>query len=104
VEWRRNILCAVLEGEIDGETLDAQLFALETENCVKRLMVEDADGEIDPLYTFPHSSFQEVLYNLLLFSQRRALHATIARYYESMNKPVYSSLLHHWILSLEEGV
>ncbi|MCP5098783.1 MAG: AAA family ATPase [Chloroflexi bacterium] len=51
-------------------------------------------------YIFKHITFQEVAYNLLLFSQRRQLHSGIAERIETENAQDLSSfyplLAHHW--------
>jgi predicted ATPase len=46
----------------------------------------------------------KVIYNLLLFAQRRTLHKAIAQHLEQQNSPAYSQLAHHWLHSLEQGV
>ena len=56
--------------------------------------------EPDPVYTFKQVIIQEVAYNLMLFSQRRALHQAIASWYEESQaddlSPYYPILAHHW--------
>jgi class 3 adenylate cyclase/tetratricopeptide (TPR) repeat protein len=51
-------------------------------------------------YIFKHITFQEVAYNLLLFSQRRQLHSGIAEWLETVNaqdlSPYFPLLAHHW--------
>jgi adenylate cyclase len=60
-------------------------------------------------YMFKHSTTQEVTYDTLLFAQRRALHRTVARWYEqtfgdvwnasgleSPLAPFYPLLVYHW--------
>lgn len=48
--------------------------------------------------------FLKAVYNLLLFSQRRKLHRSVAKYYEKNNIHVFTLLAHHWLQSLEKGV
>jgi class 3 adenylate cyclase/tetratricopeptide (TPR) repeat protein len=54
----------------------------------------------DLTYLFKHMITQEVTYNLLLFAQRRELHQTVARWYETVYgedlSPFYPLLVHHW--------
>lgn len=52
----------------------------------------------EPLsYTFRHILMQEVTYQLMLFSQRRALHREIATWYEqSSRQDAYGLLAYHW--------
>lgn len=54
-------------------------------------------------YKFKHTIIQEVAYGLLLFAQRRKLHADVAQWYErnhSEELERYSAVLaHHWTLA-----
>ena len=61
----------------------------------------------DLTYVFKHSIVQEVVYNLMLFTQRRQLHRTVAEWYESHYEadelePYYALLAYHWSKA-EEG-
>lgn len=51
-------------------------------------------------YIFKHIIIHEVVYNLLLFSQRRELHRAVAEWYEQTYAddlhPYYPLLAHHW--------
>lgn len=51
-------------------------------------------------YSFKHTITQEVVYNLMLFSQRRQLHRAVADWYEKTYatdlEPYYASLAYHW--------
>jgi len=51
-------------------------------------------------YSFKNTITQEVVYNLMLFSQRRQLHRAVARWYEKTYArdlaPHYASLAYHW--------
>ena len=51
-------------------------------------------------YSFKHTITQEVVYNLMLFSQRRQLHRAVAAWYEKTYAtdltPYYASLAYHW--------
>ena len=60
-----------------------------------------------PAYTFTQLIFQEVSYNLMLFSQRRQLHRAMAEWLEGANAGelgrVYPSLATHWSRAVEGG-
>lgn len=61
----------------------------------------------DLTYVFKHSIVQEVVYNLMLFTQRRQLHRTVAEWFESHYEadelePYYALLAYHWSKA-EEG-
>ena len=71
-------------------------------NDMVRLDLMLTDGvEPDLDYLFKHVITQEVAYNLLLFSQRRELHAAVARWHERRFtddlSPFYAVLAHHWL-------
>lgn len=61
-------------------------------------IVETLEPEL--LYIFKHIITQEVVYNMMLFSQREQLHRAVAEWYEREYKddpsPYYSLLAHHW--------
>ncbi len=52
-------------------------------------------------YIFKHVITQEVVYNLMTFTQRKQLHRAIAEWYEKNYQddlsPYYSRLAHHWL-------
>lgn len=53
----------------------------------------------DPSYSFKHAITQDVVYNLMLFSQRRQLHRAVAEWYERAytDEPwLYPLLAYHW--------
>lgn len=54
----------------------------------------------DLTYIFKHIITQEVAYNLMLFTQRKQLHRSVAEWYERNNKddldPYYPLLAHHY--------
>jgi class 3 adenylate cyclase/tetratricopeptide (TPR) repeat protein len=54
----------------------------------------------DPTHIFKHVITQEVVYNTLLFSQRRSLHRSVAQWYERAHAadltPHFPLLAHHW--------
>ncbi len=57
-------------------------------------------------YMFKHAITQEVVYNFLLFAQRRELHRLIAEWYEHNVAdlgPLFPLLAHHWSRVVEAG-
>ncbi len=63
------------------------------------------ERRVEPSHAFKHALIQEVAYNLMLFSQRRALHESVAIFYERLvesGEPVeglanaYPLLAYHW--------
>src|SRR5262249_20357078 len=70
-----------------GRLQENQLIAMETPGP-------------DLAYLFRHIITVEVAYNMLLFSQRRELHRSIAEWYEQNHSqnlaPHYSLLAYHW--------
>ncbi len=62
-------------------------------------------GQTELHYTFSNSIFQEVSYDLLLFSQKSELHCCIAEWYEEHYRndliPYYRTLSYHLVLSIE---
>jgi class 3 adenylate cyclase/tetratricopeptide (TPR) repeat protein len=56
--------------------------------------------EMEPSYSFRHAITQEVVYNLMLFAQRRQLHRAVAEWYERAYADdltwLYQLLAHHW--------
>ncbi|WP_187434079.1 BREX system ATP-binding domain-containing protein [Paenibacillus methanolicus] len=77
-----------------GEKLLALLETLTEANLTLR---EPSDTELT--YLFKHVITQEVSYNLLLHSQRKQLHGTLASWYESQYSdlsPYFGLLAYHW--------
>ena len=81
--------------ESDREMLISNLQSLEHLALIHRI-----NPEPDLEYAFKHNIIQEVAYNLMLFTQRRELHGTIAQWYEDNYctdlAQVYPLLAHHW--------
>ncbi len=81
--------------EVDRKNLSAYLESLDRLNIT---IVESLEPEL--LYIFKHVITQEVVYNLMLFSQRKQLHQAVAAWYELEYKDdlsaSYSILAHHW--------
>lgn len=77
------------------EQLPAQLMALERLDIILR---ETPPPDLS--YIFKHNITQEVIYNLMTFSQRQQLHRNAAQWYESRHAadlaPYYPLLAHHW--------
>ncbi|MBI5825490.1 MAG: AAA family ATPase [Chloroflexi bacterium] len=91
-----NMLANVHPAKVDKSTLTEYLQNL-TQLGITDL--ESPDPELS--YFFKHVIFQEVVYNLLTFSQRKQLHCAIADWYEKNYAtdltPHYSRLAHHWL-------
>eukprot|EP01133_Synstelium_polycarpum_P006580 gene6580-7636_t len=76
--------------------LAADLDALEAAHFIK---AKAGQPEGESLYSFQHTRTQEVIYELMLFSQRRELHSKIAKILELTCTPqnsLYISLVHHY--------
>jgi predicted ATPase len=56
--------------------------------------------EPEPVFAFKHAITRQVVYNLMLFSQRQQLHHAIATHYEAVHAgdlaPYFSLLAYHW--------
>lgn len=59
-----------------------------------------ASPEPELAYLFKHIITQEVVYDLMLYAQRKQLHQAVAEWYESRHAddlaPYYPLLVHHW--------
>jgi predicted ATPase len=98
VEFSKNLLGAILPFQLAKEQLNRQLLVLQDLSFVKEMESEKG------FMCFSLNTMQEALYNLMLFSQRRALHKSIALYYQQSEKPSLGVLAHHWLNTLDEGV
>ncbi|MBE0681997.1 MAG: AAA family ATPase [Anaerolineales bacterium] len=91
-----NILANVHPARVAKSTLAEYLQTLTRQGITD---LESPDPEI--AYFFKHVIIQEVVYNLLTFSQRKQLHCAIANWYETNHAgdltPHYSRLAHHWL-------
>lgn len=89
-------LQAVYPLEQDRPLLGDYLQALER----LHLVAQEAP-EPSLTYSFKHIILQEVVYNLLLFAQRRGLHRAVAEWYEAQHADdlphFYALLAHHWL-------
>ncbi|HZD11502.1 MAG TPA: AAA family ATPase, partial [Candidatus Binatia bacterium] len=78
-----------------SDFLPAQLSSLERLDIILR---ESPPPDLS--YVFKHNITQEVIYNLMTFSQRQQLHRNAAQWYESRHaddlSPYYALLAHHW--------
>src|SRR5690554_3381600 len=99
--FQRRVLVAILPVELTSGYFDGQIYNLISHGFIKEV---ESKRKEDRRYSFTHSSLQEALYNLLLFSHRRRLHRAIAEYYESNSIPVFTLLAHHYLHSLEARV
>jgi tetratricopeptide (TPR) repeat protein len=90
-----RLLKEIYPVESDRPALSGHMDALTTLN----LTVVESD-EPDLEYIFKHAVTQEVAYNLMLFSQRRQLHQTVATWIEENFKQDisqnYTLLAYHW--------
>ncbi len=91
-----NMLANVHPAKVDTSTLTEYLQNLTQQGITD---LESFDPELT--YLFKHVIFQEVVYNLLTFNQRKQLHCAIAEWYERNYandlRPHYSRLAHHWL-------
>ena len=95
-----RVLEAIHPIESDRQSLPDYLEGL------TRLSLTLIDSEAPDLaYIFKHAVTQEVAYNLMLYSQRRQLHQSIAQWIEQNNEgnlePYYPLLAHHWSQAAE---
>lgn len=91
VELLRQILSTILNVSYsDDSAFMNDLTSLE-------LMDFIAIKSEDPLaYQFQQIMTQEVIYDLMLFAQRRTIHESIARYYEEAQLTTFPILAHHY--------
>lgn len=91
-----NMLVNIHPAKVERSTLLEYLQHLTQQGITD---MESFDPELS--YLFRHVIFQEVVYTLLTFSQRKQLHCTIADWYEKSYVhdlvPHYSRLAHHWL-------
>ncbi len=95
-------LCDVFPVEAERELLADNIGELER----KDIAAPDPSSA-EPAHTFKHILFQDVAYNLMLFSQRRQLHRAMAnwleRTYQKEISSVYPLLAHHWSRAIDEA-
>lgn len=81
--------------EEDRSQLLSHLEAAEQLNLISREVTP-----LEPTYVFSHSIIQQIVYDLLLFSQKRCLHHTVAQWYEQYQPDkidqYHPILAHHW--------
>lgn len=90
-----RILRDIYPIESDRPALANHLRRFEQLDIVLRKAIEPETS-----YEFKHVITQEVVYNTLLFAQRRELHRAVAQWYEHTYfgdlSPFYTLLAHHW--------
>jgi class 3 adenylate cyclase/tetratricopeptide (TPR) repeat protein len=93
--FTRTAVHAIYPTSIGLNTLSEDLSTLAQLNITPVEALEP-----DPTYSFKHAITQDVVYNMMLFSQRRRLHRAVAEWYEQSNpeKPnwLWPLLAHHW--------
>ncbi|MBL8102360.1 MAG: AAA family ATPase, partial [Anaerolineales bacterium] len=91
-----NMLANIHPAKVEKNTLEGYLQNLTTQGITD---LESPDPELT--YLFKHVIFQEVIYSLMTFSQRKQLHCAIAEWYEKNYAddltPYYSRLAYHWL-------
>jgi predicted ATPase len=77
----------------DREGLLEMLVTMERSNLVRPI-----SGVVESEWAFRHALTRDATYELLLYAQRRELHATVAAWYENLPEraPFYGVLAHHW--------
>jgi class 3 adenylate cyclase/tetratricopeptide (TPR) repeat protein len=74
--------------------------------ALQRLSLIHRNGlSVEPVYRFEHAITQEVIYNLMAFSQRRQLHSAIVAWYERTNPEhpdTYAPLLAQHLLRADD--
>ena len=80
--------------EAVARTLSADLSAIEQANLT---VLETPEPDLS--YLFKHVITQEAAYNLMLLSQRRGLHRSVAEWYERSGGGDVALLAHHWRLA-----
>ncbi|MEO8355296.1 MAG: AAA family ATPase [Chloroflexota bacterium] len=95
-----RLLHAVHPIEADKALLHAYMASLTRLS----LTLVETEGP-DLAYIFKHAVTQEVAYNLMLYSQRRQLHQSVAEWIEKSNpdnlEAHYTLLAHHWAQAAE---
>ena len=87
-----------IEAERDG--LHQTLAAME-----QTTLVRPEPNATEEAWAFKHALTRDAAYQLLLFAQRRELHAAVATWYEALpqTSPYYGVLAHHWQAAGENG-
>ncbi len=85
---------------IDPVGSSERQIGLHLSALVRLNLLHVVTDEPSPTYTFHHELLRETAYNLLLFAQRRSLHAAAARWYRrdqtTPANPLHSILAYHW--------
>jgi len=102
----RDFRASVLEGVLPAEAQPPHLEA-ELKRMAESELISLQASESDPVYGFTHGIIQEVAYSLLLFAQRRELHAAVAAWYEQSSEAEIEQyiplLAHHWTMAEDSG-
>lgn len=94
-DFSLHALEAIYPVEEDRPNLASHLQTL-----VQLGLIQQVRVTVEPRYLFQQRITQDVVYQLMLFSQRRALHAALAGWYEQRHagelSPYYVRLAYHW--------
>lgn len=97
-----RMLHAIHPIEADKQSLNDYLSTLTRMNLT---LIEAEEPDLE--YIFKHAITQEVAYNLMLFSQRRQLHQSVAEWieqnYEKDLASQYTLLAYHWTVAAQEA-
>ena len=90
-----GLICDVHPAQAAAESVKSQMQVLE-----KRSFVQQENPEPQLSYRFRQNVTQEVAYGTLLYAQRRALHRSVAQWYERSRSDslsaIYPLLVHHY--------
>jgi class 3 adenylate cyclase/tetratricopeptide (TPR) repeat protein len=94
-EFPANMLIEIYPLDEQTEDLEVVVQILRDEDIIRH-----ESGQQAGMLAFKHVIFQETTYQLLLYAQRRQLHAGAARWIEShyptQREPFYAELAMHW--------
>lgn len=93
-QFQGRVLANSIPIKMDSDELQARLWALESRDFI---YVEYAErSEAEPIYLFKHSIIQEVIYQGLLFAQRRQLHQVVGTAVEALYPESIERLAYHF--------
>ncbi len=91
----RDVIHDIYPLAADRDLVDRHLDTL-----VRRDLTVNVPQQASMVFAFRHALTREVAYNRMLYSQRRELHRSLARWYEQHHvdnlEPVLTTLAHHW--------
>ena len=100
--FERSTLSGVLGATFPSDRLDDEIAALTTQS-----LADPEPSAAEPTFRFRHALIQEVAYDSLKFSKRRALHQRIAEHLEQASpgdlEPLYETLVHHYSAARDDG-